>query len=114
MMALGVGLVIAGTSSTMPLFTVGVVLASAMVALIAPNVSATAMAISPPHLGAQAIGLANGVMFGAQLAFPFIAAWVRAAAGLSGLFLLFGLVMLVIGVGIGLRARAGRGAQATS
>lgn len=106
MLAMGAGLLIAGTSTTMPVFTIGVVISSATVALMAPNVSATAIAISPPHLGAQAIGLANGVMFGAQLAFPFIAAWVRAIAGLSGLFMLFGLVMLAIGAGTGLRAMA--------
>lgn len=108
MLVMGAGLVIAGTSTTMPILTIGVVVSSAMVAIMAPNVSATAMAVSPPHLGAQAIGLANGVMFGAQLAFPFIAAWVRGMAGLSGVFILFGLVLLAIGAGMGARALLGR------
>ncbi|SCW61261.1 Predicted arabinose efflux permease, MFS family [Sphingobium faniae] len=112
MLAMGAGLAIAGTSTSMPIFTAGVVVSGAMVAIMAPNVSATAMAISPPHLSAQAIGLANGVMFGAQLAFPFIAAWMRGVAGLSGLFILFGLVLLAIGAGLGVRALLGRGGAA--
>lgn len=104
MLVMGTALAIAGTSTTMPLFTAMVVISSAMVAVMAPNVSATAMAVSPQHLGAQAMGLANGVMFGAQLAFPFLAAWVRGMTGLSGVFILFGLIVLILGGGIAARA----------
>lgn len=114
MLAMGVSLMIAGTSTTMPMFTAMVVISSAMVAVMAPNVSATAMAISPPHLGAQAIGLANGVMFGAQLAFPFLAAWIRGMAGLSGVFILFGLVVLILGAGIAVKAVLNRPPRAVS
>lgn len=108
MLVMGAALVIAGTATTMPLFTVVVVVSSAMIAVMAPNVGATAMAISPPHLGAQAIGLANGVMFGAQLALPFLAAWIRGVAGLSGVFILFGSVALTLSAGIGGKVMLGR------
>ena len=108
MMVMGVALAIAGTNTSVPIFTAAVVINSAMVALMAPHVSATALAVSPPHLGAQAIGLANGVMFGAQLAFPFIAAWVRGMAGLPGVFILFGLVLLTSGAAVGAHALVGR------
>jgi MFS family permease len=108
MLVMGAALVIGCLSSSVALFTLAVVLNSAMVAMMAPNVSATAMAVSPPHLGAQAIGLANGVMFGAQLAFPFFAAWIRGVAGLAGVFIVFGLVVLAVGAGISARTLLSR------
>jgi len=69
-------------------------------ALLAPNVSATALAVSSPGQGSQAIGLANGVMFGSQLLFPFIASAIRAATSIAGVFLCFGVVALAIGVAV--------------
>lgn len=108
MLATGGALLCAGVSTTMPLFTTAIVVLSAMVAIMAPHVSAVALAVSPPHKASQAIGIANGVMFGAQLAFPFVAAWLRALAGLAGTFSIFGIVMLAIGGMIALRAGVAR------
>lgn len=104
LLATGAALIVAGTSNGMIMFTAAVMILSAMVALMAPHVSAVALAISPPHKGPQAIGLANGVMFGAQLAFPFLAAWLRGMAGLASVFVIFGLVMLAAGALIAARS----------
>jgi hypothetical protein len=71
-----------------------------MVALVAPNVSATALAISAPARGSQAIGLANGVMFGSQLLFPFVAGAIRAATSLAGVFLGFGIAAIALGIAV--------------
>ena len=106
---LGAGLAVAGLIADMTIFTSAMALTGAMIALICPNVSAAAIAYSPPHRASQAVGLANGVMFGSQLLFPFIAAWVRSIAGLSGVFLAFAGAMMVSGVLVMLtRPRHGR------
>jgi MFS family permease len=99
-LVIGVALLVAGSVSSIPLFTAAIVVQGSMLALIAPNVSATAVAISAPTQHSQAIGLANGVMFGAQLLFPFIASAIRGYVGLVGVFFAFGGVSLAIGVGI--------------
>jgi MFS family permease len=105
MFVMGVALLVAGSVSSIPLFTAAIVVQSAMLALFAPHVSATALAVSPSGHGSQAIGLANGVMFGAQLLFPFIASGIRSATSISGVFLAFGGAAFVIGLAI--LARAG-------
>jgi MFS family permease len=112
MLVMGLALLVAGSVSSIPLFTVAIVVQSAMLAVIAPNVSATAVAISPPAQHSQAIGLANGVMFGAQLLFPFIASAIRSATSLAGVFLAFGGAAIAIGIAIssylGVTRRSGR------
>lgn len=112
---IGVALLIAGSVTSIPLFTAAIVVQGSLIALIAPNVSATAIAISPPAQHSQAIGLANGVMFGAQLLFPFIASAIRGYAGLVGVFFAFGGVSLAIGLGLFayLRTRRARARPAT-
>jgi MFS family permease len=100
MCVMGLALLVAGSVSSIPLFTAAIVVQSAMLALIAPNVSAAALALSPHERGAQAMGLANGVMFGAQLLFPFIASSIRSATSLAGVFLAFGGAALAIGIAI--------------
>lgn len=99
MLVIAAMLAVAGLTMTAVVFGAAVVVQSAMVALIAPNVSATALEIAPAGKGAQAMGLANGMMFGAQLAFPFIAAPIRAEAGLGGVFLVFCGAALACGLG---------------
>ncbi|HZU65233.1 MAG TPA: MFS transporter [Novosphingobium sp.] len=81
-------LAIAGSSGDVLVFCAMVVVQSATVALMAPNISATALACSPPDRSGEAMGLANGMMFGAQLAFPFLAALVRAHGGIGAVFLI--------------------------
>jgi len=105
MLTMGIALFVAGTAGMIPIFTVAIVVQSASIALLAPHVSATALALSPEGKGSQAMGLANGVMFGSQLIFPFLASWIREVAGIAGVFLVFAGAALLIGVVI----VAGRG-----
>lgn len=116
LLAMGVALVVAGTTAGIIPFTVALIVHSAMTAIMAPNISASALAAAPPEKASQAIGLANGVMFGAQLAFPFIATWVRGLAGLSGVFLTFGAAMLAAGAMVAVfgRRRARVAAERTA
>lgn len=101
--AMGATLAFAGLTGDVVVFTVAIAGMSAMVALLAPNLNAAAVAFNRPERAAQAIGLVNGVMFGAQLLFPFLAAWTRAQVGLSGVFLIFGGAMIAVGLLVGLR-----------
>ncbi len=108
MAIMGIMLFVAGSVDAIPLFTAAIVVQCATIALLAPNVSAAALEMSPPGLGAQAIGLANGVMFGAQILFPFIASAIRAATGLVGVFFAFGAAALAISVAMYSYARLRR------
>lgn len=98
-------MLVAGLADGAVVFGAAVVVESAMVALIAPNVSAAALEYSAPGKGSQAMGLANGVMFGAQLAFPFLAAAIRADAGLGGVFIAFAAASLLCGLVALVRSR---------
>ena len=99
MLTWGGGLLIAGLAGGMlPLFTLGVVLSSGTIGMIAPHVSASAIHRSDPANTARALGLANGIMFGAQLLFPFIAGWIRGQTSLSGVFIAFALAGITIGI----------------
>jgi predicted MFS family arabinose efflux permease len=109
MLCMGIALLAAGSVAAIPGFTAAIVVHSAMIALLAPNISAAALALGPAARGSQTIGLANGVMFGAQLLFPFVAAAVRGAAGLAAVFFVFGAVALLLGAAIGLRTLRSRG-----
>jgi hypothetical protein len=100
MVVMGLALLLAGSVNSMTIFTMAIVVHSASLALLAPNVRATALAVSRPGKGSQAIGLANGVMFGSQLLFPFIASAIRAATSIAGVFLCFGIAALAIGVSV--------------
>ena len=95
-------------------FTAAIVVQSATLAVLAPNVNASALEFSTPGKAAQAIGLGNGVMFGSQLLFPFVAAAIRDVAGLQGVFTAFGTAAALIAVFIVLRTRLRRTVPATS
>ena len=109
---MGLAMLTVGSTERFATITAAVIVESAMIALMAPNVNAAALACSPPGRGAQAMGLANGVMFGSQLAFPFIAAWLRGLAGLAGVFIAFGAVLLAAGVLAATRTGANRRSSA--
>jgi len=69
--------------------------------------------LSPAGKGSQAMGLANGVMFGSQLLFPFLSSWIRAETSVTGVFLAFAAAALLIGFAIVLqRSMMQRGAVA--
>ena len=108
LLVMGGAMIFAGLTTDFVPFTVAIVLFSGMIALMSPNVNACALAVSPPSKAAQAIGLANGVMFGSQLIFPFVASWVRGMAGLSGVFITFGCTMAVAGLLAAMASRARR------
>jgi len=100
---MGLTLIVAGGTRDFVLFTVAIAGMSSMVALLSPNINAAAVAYSRPEHAAQAIGLANGMMFGAQLLFPFVAGWARGLVGLSGVFLVFGAGMAAVALLAGVR-----------
>lgn len=110
LMVMGGSLIVAGFSVGMTQLVASIALFSAMSAIMMPNISAAALAVSNPRLGPQALGLTNGVLFGASLAFPFISTWLRAIAGMWGLFVLTGILLLMIGTSVaiatGFRARS--------
>jgi hypothetical protein len=88
-----VALVVAGFTRNIVVFSAAIAGMSAMVALLSPNLNAAAVQFNRPERAAQAIGLTNGIMFGAQLLFPFLAAAARAQFGISGVFFAFGVVI---------------------
>ena len=95
---IGLALVFAGMTGNVIAFMAALVAVSALLALLGPNLNASAVAFSASGRAGQAIGLANGAMFGSQLLFPFMASWIRGMAGLNGVFLGFGLIMIVVGL----------------
>ena len=109
MLVMGVALLAAGTAGSIPLFTIAIVFHSASIALVSPHISATALALSPPGKGSQAIGVANGVLFGSQLLFPFISSWIREETGVTGVFLAFGAAGLLVALSIAARLGTTRG-----
>lgn len=112
LLVMGLAMLTVGSSDGFATVTAAVIVQSSMIALMAPNVNASALAYSPAGKGAQAMGVANGVMFGSQLAVPFITAWIRDMAGLPGVFLAFGATMLCAGILTATRFRARRDAVA--
>jgi Arabinose efflux permease len=91
---MGTALIVAGLTRNIIVFSAAIAGMSAMVALLSPNLNAAAVHYNRPERAAQAIGLTNGMMFGAQLLFPFLAAAARAHLGISGVFLAFGVVIV--------------------
>ena len=103
MAIMGLALLTAGSVGSFASFTMALLLHSATLAVMAPNVNASALAFSPPAKAAQAMGLASGTMFGAPLVLPFIASGIRHVAGLAAEFLAFGAVALAIALVIFVR-----------
>lgn len=103
-LAMGAALLVAGSTANVVIFSAGIIATGAMVALIAPNISASALEFAPHGKGPAAMGLANGVMFGAQLAFPMIAAAIRARAGLAAVFVVLGMALIAAGLVAGANA----------
>jgi len=98
---IGIGgvLLVAGTTDSVVIFCIALGILGGLMGLVAPNISAAALAAAPEK-GGEAMGLANGVMFGSQLLFPFIATWIRSQAGLGAVLLVFAAAALGIGVTI--------------
>ncbi len=81
------GLLISGSSTSVWLLAVGAMLMSFGGGAFAPNLNATAIALAPLNPG-QALGTANGVLYGAMILFPFISTTLSALLGGPGIALL--------------------------
>jgi hypothetical protein len=73
-----------------------------------PNVNATAVALGGSNPG-RALGLANGVLYGAQGLFPFVASGISTLSGPKAVFASFGCCSLGIGIAYGVVAIVHRG-----
>ena len=84
---MAVGLVISGSSTSVWPLAAGAMLMSFGGGAFAPNLNATAIALAPLNPG-QALGTANGVLYGAMILFPFISTTLSAVLGGPGIALL--------------------------
>ena len=98
LLGVGAALSAAAYADGLILFTLTMIVHATMLSVMAPNVSASALACSSASKGAQAMGLATGVMFGAQLLFPLIAASLQAYAGLRAVFIGFAAACALAGL----------------
>lgn len=94
----GPGLLVAGLSTSLPLFVAGMFLVSCGLAIFTPNLNAYIAATSTNM--ARGIGWAMSAMFAVQVAFPFIAREISALVGPAGVFHIFGICALVGGTGL--------------
>ncbi len=99
----GAGLLVAGLSTSLPLFVAGMFVVSCGLAIFAPNVNAHIAATSTNI--ARGIGWAMSAMFAVQVAFPFIAREISAAVGPAAVFHIFGACALAAGIGVLLTLR---------
>jgi len=95
----GIGLIVAGSSHGLAIFALGGSLAGIGSAFIAPNLSVTAMNLAEPARVGHAVGLTTGAMFAAQTIVPFITEPLRQLSGPASVFILFGAVALIVGLG---------------
>jgi predicted MFS family arabinose efflux permease len=94
---LGFGLVVAASSNSLLGITIGLALAGLGMTAYSPNMSATA--VTAGHLNpGRALGLANGVLYGAQGLFPFVANGISGMAGPKAVFAWFGYSGVAIGL----------------
>jgi predicted MFS family arabinose efflux permease len=94
---LGLGLIVAASTNSLMGITVGLALAALGMTAYTPNMSATAVAAARLNPG-RALGLANGVLYGAQGLFPFVANGISAVAGPKAVFAYFGYAGVAIGI----------------
>lgn len=103
LLLVGGGLLIAGFSTTLPLFACGMFGVSCGVAMFTPNVGAAISATADDP--GRGIGLAMSAMFVVQAAFPFIGEGIRMVAGPRGVFLGFGMTALLLGLSFAIVGR---------
>jgi hypothetical protein len=94
---LGLGLIVAASTNSLIGITVGLALAAMGMTVYTPNMCATAVAAGRLNPG-RALGLANGVLYGAQGLFPFVANGISALAGPKAVFAYFGYSGVAIGI----------------
>jgi predicted MFS family arabinose efflux permease len=95
--SLGFGLIVAASTNSLAGITIGLAIAALGMTAYTPNMSATA--VTAGHLNpGRALGLANGVLYGAQGLFPFVANGISRMAGPKGVFAYFGYAGVTIGI----------------
>jgi MFS family permease len=92
---IGLGLLIAGYSTSLPLFTVCLITYSIGQSTFAPNVIAIAIARSKGN-PAVAIGVINATLFSGPIFFPFVASFLGRLDGPKGVLLAFGACSLIL------------------
>jgi len=97
---------LASVAEELVLFSIAMLVGGVMYSLLAPNVSASALALSAPQHAASAIGLANGVMFGSQLLSPFAITAILSIGRPVSVFHVFAGALAFAAVAIALAARA--------
>jgi MFS family permease len=105
---LGLGLLVAAMADSLAGITVGLSLSAIGMSAYTPNVNATAVAMGGSNPG-RALGLANGVLYGAQGLFPFVASGISTLSGPKAVFASLGCCSLGIGIAYGVAAIAHRG-----
>ena len=100
----GVGLLATGFSRDVGQLALGLAFTSLGLATYNPNLSASAVALAPASAG-RAVGLASGVMYGAQSLLPFVVRGVILLAPPAAVFRSFGALALMIGCGYALKSR---------
>jgi MFS family permease len=105
---LGLGLLVAAMADSLAGITVGLSLSAIGMSAYTPNVNAAAVAMGGSNPG-RALGLANGVLYGAQGLFPFVASGISTLSGPKAVFASFGCCTLGIGIAYGVAAIAHRG-----
>jgi predicted MFS family arabinose efflux permease len=94
---LGCGLIVAVSGNSLVIITIGLAIAALGITGYTPNMSATA--VTAGHLNpGRALGLANGVFYGAQGLFPFVANAISRLAGPKAVFDYFGYTGIVIAI----------------
>jgi hypothetical protein len=87
------------------LFSIAMLVGGVTYSLLAPNVSASALALSAPQHAAAAIGLANGVMFGSQLLSPFAISAIRSVGSPGSVFHVFASALAIAATLVFIAAR---------
>ncbi len=91
----GIGMVLGGLSHSVVELAVALFITSLGLAIYTPNLSAAAVHFGVRNPG-SALGLANGVLYGAQAAFPFVSSAINQHAGPAAVFEIFGLSALAL------------------
>jgi MFS family permease len=92
----GVGLLLAGFALTLPMFFVAMVTVSCGLSVFTPNLISYIAATSASP--ARDIGWAMSAMFAVQVAFPFLAHAISQAVGPKGVFAIFGIGAVIMGL----------------
>ena len=101
--ALGVGLVCASFSTSLPTLAIALGVSASGVSMSNANLSASVLEAARESPG-RAIGLTTSAFYGAQALFPFIATGIQHVTGPASVFVAFGVCAAVMGLTYGVSA----------